>query len=76
MTPLQFCYWLQGYFELNPAAEPLTAAQVELIKQHLALAFKKETDALESVLTRLGGGLKPHAPNMPNITTGPLTATC
>lgn len=37
MTTVEFCYWLQGLFEL---AQPrvLSAAQVECIKRHLALS--------------------------------------
>lgn len=41
MTPLNFCYWLQGYIEI--AGEPPSPAQFEVIKEHLALVFKKET---------------------------------
>lgn len=45
-TPENFCYWLQGYFEIaqhqGPAGE-LTKEAVQEIKNHLALVFKKET---------------------------------
>lgn len=42
MTPENFCYWLQGFFELeNPAA--LSVQQVQQIKDHLQLVFRKET---------------------------------
>lgn len=36
MTPQEFCYWLQGFFEL---ADPqrLTEKQVQVIEQHLDL---------------------------------------
>lgn len=47
MTSREFCYWLQGYFELMHAgAAPyaLTAKQAELIQRHLALVFKHEID--------------------------------
>jgi hypothetical protein len=46
MTSRDFCYWLQGYFELHQtdAKTPLTGAQADLIKRHLALVFKHEID--------------------------------
>lgn len=43
MTERDFCYWLQGYFEI---AEPvtLTSQQVAVIKEHLQLVFHKVTE--------------------------------
>lgn len=45
MTSREFCYWLQGFFELDdgPPAE-LTAAQADIIKRHLNLVFKHDID--------------------------------
>ncbi len=43
MTSRDFCYWLQGCFELSNPQE-LTARETTLIKQHLALVFKHEID--------------------------------
>ena len=42
MTPRDFCYWLQGFFEIN---NPITIDPIELdiIKDHLKLVFRKET---------------------------------
>lgn len=40
-----FAYWCQGYFELTSSDKGLTTAQVEVIKEHLALCFRKETQA-------------------------------
>ncbi len=34
MSPQEFCYWLQGLFELGEPAE-LTPKQVDLIERHL-----------------------------------------
>ncbi len=42
MTPENFCYWLQGLLEVGNPYE-LDSEQVEIIKDHLALVFKKET---------------------------------
>jgi len=45
MTSRDFCYWLQGVFEVaNPAT--LDAKQVDLIKRHLSLVFIHEIDPL------------------------------
>lgn len=60
MTPENFCYWLQGFIEIgNP--ENITAAEIQVIKDHLQLVFKKETPV------RMGG-LNPvyPRPNYPN----------
>jgi len=52
MTSRDFCYWLQGFFEIDgeapaPAGKELpglTERQVECIRRHLALVFKHEID--------------------------------
>jgi hypothetical protein len=48
MKAVEFCYWLQGYFEIQGKAEQrgttLVQAQVEDIQKHLALVFKHEID--------------------------------
>lgn len=49
MTSRDFCYWLQGYFEIEQqrAGEPapmLGSDQVACIRAHLALVFKHEID--------------------------------
>ena len=36
MKATEFCYWLQGMFEINPAQE-LTAEQTDMIKRHLQM---------------------------------------
>lgn len=42
MSPENFAYWLQGYFEIGKSDE-LTKEQVEEIKNHLKLVFVKLT---------------------------------
>lgn len=42
MGTQDFCYWLQGFFELT-GQDKLDETQVKMIKEHLALVFKKET---------------------------------
>lgn len=42
MTPENFTYWLQGFFEISDAKE-LDETQVQIIKDHLNLVFNKVT---------------------------------
>lgn len=46
MKATEFCYWLQGYFELHGdiGAEGLSKRQVDLIQNHLALVFVHDID--------------------------------
>lgn len=47
MKATEFCYWLQGYFEvagLTGNSLSLTPAQVEMIKRHLAMVFVHDID--------------------------------
>lgn len=58
MKAVEFCYWLQGYFEIDAADRPavfeeglrddtewsLSAPQVAMIKKHLALVFLHDID--------------------------------
>ncbi len=48
MTSREFCYWLQGYFEIcaaNPApTSGLTATQAKSVKRHLNMVFAHEID--------------------------------
>ena len=61
MTPSDFCYWLQGLFELgNP--ESLDAQQIEIIKDHLDLVMEKQTPDYWQIV--------------PNDSTGPIQITC
>lgn len=43
MKSRDFCYWLQGLFELADP-ENLTPAQVKTIKNHLGMVFRHEID--------------------------------
>jgi hypothetical protein len=52
MTSRDFCYWLQGYFEIagnQPCQEPsnrwnLNDSQIDTIRKHLAMVFIHEID--------------------------------
>lgn len=74
MTSRDFCYWLQGYFEVYYAgmgersSERLTGIelsgkQVENIKKHLAMVFRHEIDPSfgkdQATLTKIHQGIEP-----------------
>lgn len=44
MKSVEFCYWLQGMFEINPPSNGLTKEQVSIIEKHLGLVFYHEID--------------------------------
>jgi len=43
MTSREFCYWLQGFYEIQGVGA-LSKQQSELIQTHLAMVFKHEID--------------------------------
>lgn len=43
MTSTQFCFWLQGFFEMSDPTL-MTEAQTEMLKRHLALVFIHDID--------------------------------
>lgn len=51
MNSLDFCYWLQGFFEISKDSElkNLDENQVKTIKDHLQLVFKQETSHHEDI---------------------------
>ena len=45
MTSRDFCYWLQGYFEINGISRNgISPEQAEMIRKHLELVFVHEID--------------------------------
>lgn len=47
MKSTEFCFWLQGFFELQKADRSqivISEAQAEVIQNHLNLVFKHEID--------------------------------
>ncbi len=55
MTSRDFCFWLQGFFEIQDVADPTRIAstglppgmnerQLDMVRRHLALVFKHEID--------------------------------
>lgn len=49
MSPENFVYWLQGYFELAEPTTGLTDTQTQAIKNHLALVFIHSIDPAATV---------------------------
>ena len=60
MNTIDFCYWLQGYFEISGKKE-ISPEQVEIIKNHLNLVFKHEIDPLRESQTTTGTDVLNHA---------------
>ncbi len=44
MKASEFCYWLQGYFEISERKNGLSPKQTETIQRHLSLVFAHELD--------------------------------
>ena len=46
MKSVEFCYWLQGYFEIHGDRKDnaLNHEQVECVRAHLAMVFTHEID--------------------------------
>ena len=67
MTPEQFTYWLQGYFEIANPLE-LNPYETKIIKNHLSLVFNKLTPTASS---------KPYCGASQDLDLGylPLTTT-
>lgn len=42
MTPRDFAYWLQGFFEIAGNQATLTDEQVEMVRRHLDTVFEHE----------------------------------
>lgn len=43
MTSRDFCFWLQGFFEIAKP-EQVTKEEIEMIRKHLAMVFIHEID--------------------------------
>lgn len=68
MTSRDFCYWLQGFFEINAskATHPeLDVDQVECIRKHLALVFVHEIDPSAGAPEHQAKLNEVHAPKHP-----------
>ncbi len=68
MNERDFCYWLQGFVEIN-GPSGLTEEQMKIIKDHLSLVFDKQTPV------SWPGIVLEAQPFVPNPIIGPET-TC
>jgi len=66
MKATEFCYWLQGMFELANPAE-LDANQTDLIKRHLAMAFQHDIDQRPSKAEQEKLDKLHQRPDHPNV---------
>ena len=58
MTARDFCYWLQGFFEVHGIDKEriiLRPEQVEVIKRHLSMVFEHDIDPKAEPCRTLGG---------------------
>lgn len=69
MTPEQFCYWLQGFAELNQ--DPPTSAQWACIVEHINTVFNKVTtpssrfqEALDEAAKKAAKTRQPFQPSL------------
>lgn len=79
MTSRDFCYWLQGYFEIAGAGH-FTIDQTVVVKRHLALVFKHEIDPSYGgdpvELQAIHDGPPPRVPNPFNSLRPEQTYRC
>lgn len=70
MTSRDFCYWLQGVFEVGEV-KALDERQTDLVRRHLALVFAHEIDpsaggpAEQATLNAIHQGLKDQKKSEP-----------
>ncbi|HVL15720.1 MAG TPA: hypothetical protein VM529_24320 [Gemmata sp.] len=66
MTARDFCYWLQGFFEIRDASESqaMNSKQVELVKRHLAMVFAHDIDPKAGDVATQGILDKIHSPGV------------
>ncbi len=69
MTSRDFCYWLQGFFELRGKDE-MSDEQVECVARHLALVFKHEIDPSMGVKSHQAALNELHSPQVSHVQQG------
>ena len=70
MNAIDFCFWLQGFFEISNAGDHLSVEQVQKVKDHLNLVFKHEIDPLRESQTPTSPDALDEAHNGPGNGTG------
>jgi hypothetical protein len=54
MTPRDFCYWLQGSFELDKSWNKFTVGETALIRRHLNMVFRAKYNESSVIVTETG----------------------
>jgi hypothetical protein len=80
MTSRDFCYWLQGYFEIASLADSstgqITTAQADMIKRHLSMVFIHEIDPSIDQGNPVKQGLLNQVHNGTTLLDRPEVARC
>lgn len=83
MTAREFCYWLQGYFEIAAETDDdpwLSPSQAGCVQRHLALVFKHEIDPSydgdQAVLQAVHDGAKAKQEPRPDTVRPEVTMRC
>lgn len=77
MKASEFCYWLQGFFEIahasdDPRKTSLNSEQVEIVQRHLSLVFKHELDAQHGDAEHQAALNAIHNPAVPGLDDKPI----
>lgn len=76
MREKEFCYWLQGYFELLGDKAKLTKEQVDTIRQHLQLVFTNVSKDIDITKIPLQGPTRWVAEPLIGYREPSVTVTC
>ena len=75
MQPNEFCFWLQGLFELCPDLKNLTEAQVKMIRDHLNYVFEGKPTVIYTPPTVSSAITYPYTQDMGASSTAGLSTT-
>lgn len=78
MKAHEFCFWLQGHFELGDTSGGLSSEKLEVVKRHLAMVFAHDIDKRDVMpqeaaqLGQIHAGIAPFKPFpfLPDLSKG------
>jgi hypothetical protein len=73
MSPENFVYWLNGFFEIS-GSKALTEEQVQVLKDHLKLVLTKKTPNITITQSPLIDVIPCTSPNI-DLSKGPVCST-
>lgn len=73
MTPENFVYWLNGFFEIS-GSKTLAEEQVQVLKDHLKLVLTKKTPNITITQSPLIDVIPCTSPNI-DLSKGPVCST-